>query len=313
MYSKILVALDGSETAEQVLPYARLLAKGLRIRVELVRVLEPLPLALVEVSYSVAQDTARLRRQAEEYLSALANRLYQDDDVPVTSLLLEGSPASAIIHEAAKDPATLIAMATHGRSGVTRWALGSVTDKVLHVASNPLIIIRALAHTPSPNTVALKRVIVPLDGSPTAEEALPHALALAKPLGLTMTLLRVVPTAADYYRYVGLVGGPYMDIAREADEEASRYLEQTAQQMRALGAPPVEPLLCHGPPADAVVDTSKQFKDNLIGHDHPRAHRGGALAPGQRHRSRSEQRGLPRPRHPSQRDIRQIKSERSEL
>jgi nucleotide-binding universal stress UspA family protein len=70
-------------------------------------------------------------------------------------------------------------MATHGRSGMQRWLLGSVADKVLHRSTNDVLVIRATDQGKTDGEASLKKVIVPLDGSPLAEKVLPHVVDLA--------------------------------------------------------------------------------------------------------------------------------------
>ena len=84
-----------------------------------------------------------------------------------------GKAEELIIDKAAADKDTLIVMATHGRSGIQRWLLGSVADKVLHGSTNHLFLIRATEQGKTDGEAALKKVIVPLDGSPLAEKILP--------------------------------------------------------------------------------------------------------------------------------------------
>ncbi len=103
-----------------------------------------------------------------------------------------GIPAQHIISESKKVAGTLIVMATHGRVGVGRWVMGSVTDKVLHSVKTPLLII----HTEHKDAIldgSMDHIIVPLDGSERAELILPHALALAKGLDGKLWLVRVTP------------------------------------------------------------------------------------------------------------------------
>ena len=86
---------------------------------------------------------------------------------------------------------TLIAMATHGRSGLDRWLLGSVAEKVLRAAANPMLVVRAKEENPTWEMATLKRIIVPLDGSELSERILPYVEGLAKNLDLEVNLIGV--------------------------------------------------------------------------------------------------------------------------
>ena len=94
----------------------------------------------------------------------------------------QGKAAEIIVESAAKETTTLVAMATHGRSGLNRWLVGSVAEKVLRAAANPLLLVRAKEETPPWNMAALKSIVVPLDGSELAESVLPSVEEVAKNL-----------------------------------------------------------------------------------------------------------------------------------
>jgi hypothetical protein len=100
-------------------------------------------------------------------LDAVAERLQALGIVVHTEVLAAGDVASAIVARAERDPGTsMIAMATHGRSGLGRWLLGSVAEKVLQAVPRPLLLVRARASMPAmPIDVSYRRILVPLDGS----------------------------------------------------------------------------------------------------------------------------------------------------
>ena len=161
-------------------------------------------------------------------------------------------------------------MVTHGRSGLGRWVLGSVTDKVLHGASNPLLITHAQADGSSPSSVSLKNLIVPLDGSPLADQVLPHVEALAPALGLNVILVRVTASADEYYRYIdmsmgaGIDTGRFEQYAKEAEEEAATYLQKVKTQLDAKGITSVEERLISGNAARAILDLAQETPDSLV-------------------------------------------------
>ena len=144
MYSRIMVPLDGSKLAEQALPYASLLARAFNIPVNLLNIFDPAPPQFADPSHGLyeTQITASFHDTAIDYLEGAGSGL-KETGITVSCDVHEGNPADHIINEAGKNPNTLIAMATHGRTGVGRWVLGSVTDKVLHATINPLLITHA--------------------------------------------------------------------------------------------------------------------------------------------------------------------------
>ncbi len=137
MYSKILVPLDGSKLAEQVLPYVRLLAGAVKIPIELLGVIDLGGIAATTGSHRarylgmLANDA---RRASESYLERVSVSI---PGIAVTRSVETGNPEQIIIEKEATDKSALIAMATRGRSGVNRWLLGSVAEKVLRGAGNP--------------------------------------------------------------------------------------------------------------------------------------------------------------------------------
>jgi nucleotide-binding universal stress UspA family protein len=101
----------------------------------------------------------------------------------VETTAAEDDAVGAIMAAADQDPDTLIAISTHGRSGVGRWLLGSVTDKVVRHATHPTLVVRSREGQVAPATPKLDRIILPLDGSEMSSTAIPYAVDLAKALG----------------------------------------------------------------------------------------------------------------------------------
>ncbi|MBI4298543.1 MAG: universal stress protein [Chloroflexi bacterium] len=265
MYDRILVPLDGSQMAEQVLPYALLLAKGFRSRVALFRVIEPMQSSVADPDQirHLDQVVADLHAKGESYLQGITLSP-RDTTEPASLKVVEGDPASQIVGEADKDPNTLLAMSTHGRSGVTRWLIGSVTDKVLLATDKPLLLVRAKEEKAPTLNVNLRTLVVPLDGSPLAEEILPHAAALAKALSLNVVLLNVIPDPKIYYDYVNYPAPSYEFSAKEMEAPAKDYLQSIAQKLRLQGTPSVEQKVVHGDPASAIVDLTTKMPDCLV-------------------------------------------------
>ena len=264
MYTRLLVPLDGSELAEQVLPPVRSLAKGLHARVDLLRVFSPVTPDLIDPAHGQYVDRVAeaLRVQAQDYLDAVAAPLRREG-IAVACEVHEGNAADLIVRAAEWEPGTLVAMATHGRSGIGRWVLGSITDKVLHATTKPLLVVRARQGAP-PAGAPLRSVIVPLDGSPLAEQVLPHAAALAEALALRVVLARVSPTTEELYRASGFLGGMYQDIATQVEEEAQHYLREVGARLREQRGLSVEERLLRGHPAGAIVELAQETPGTLV-------------------------------------------------
>jgi nucleotide-binding universal stress UspA family protein len=144
MYShrRVLVALDGSPTAEAVLRFLLEIAGPLDMTVVLIRVLEPIPPMVIEgVRHLVLEDVGSRRRDAEEYLAPIAAAL-RAQGVDVSWQVRRGRAAEEILAAAAESNVDLIAMATHGRTGLGRLLFGSVAEAVLRQAPVPVFMIR---------------------------------------------------------------------------------------------------------------------------------------------------------------------------
>ena len=275
MYSRILVPVDGSSLSEQVLPYVQQLGLGLSIPVTLMTVVEPSPpgIDLHLGPSSQEQDTVRHRADhAIAYLNSLADA-FRSDGLTVSTLTPSGAPAQEIIQEAEREADTLIAMSGHGRSGVARWWLGSIADRVLRTAGSPLLLIRFHEDERSTHAQGFSRVVVPVDGSPLAEEILPHVAHITKALGMAVDLVRVVPTMAEYlalaapsanYGAASLDTASLEEAFKYNEEEANRYLERVREDLLKQGVGRVETHCLRGDPASSIIDLATETPDRLV-------------------------------------------------
>jgi nucleotide-binding universal stress UspA family protein len=142
MYRRVLVPLDGSMVAEGIIPFIMEIAGPLDMQVVLVRVLVPVPPMAVEGTRQVViEDFEKRRVEAEEYLSAMASEL-RAKGVRATTEVRRGEPVAEILAGARDAEADLIAMTTHGRSGLGRLLFGSVAEAVLRQAEMPVFLMR---------------------------------------------------------------------------------------------------------------------------------------------------------------------------
>jgi nucleotide-binding universal stress UspA family protein len=143
VYQKILVPLDGSELANCIVPHVKTIADGCNTKeVILLHVIEPIYYALVGSPLIDAEAIQEeLRKKAEEYLRQTRS-LLDKKGLGIRAEVKEGSPAETIVDFAQENQVSLIVMATHGRSGIRRWFLGSVADKVVRSSHVPVLLIR---------------------------------------------------------------------------------------------------------------------------------------------------------------------------
>jgi nucleotide-binding universal stress UspA family protein len=275
----IVVPLDGSVIAEQVLPHVRQLAAILAARVYLLRVISDEEVARVlahdgELLYELGGrspletvNTQRigdlLRQRGADYLAACAAQL-REAGIEVEELVRDGSPAEQIVAAAEHDKDTVIAMATHGYSGLRRWTLGSVADKVLHAATTPIFLMRAIE--PPASVRPWKRILVPLDGSALAEQALPLAIALASRTLAELMLLQVAVPLVDYVPGLSPFNRPiptsiaFPDLLRE---QAQQQLTTTINRFGTREVA-ITPVVLFGYPAEMIVDAAIERQADLI-------------------------------------------------
>ena len=250
MYSKVLVPLDGSKFSEQILPLVRRIAEAMLIPVELLLVTEP-----------DARPPLSTQPPVSDYLESVEKK-YFAAPTRVIRIAARGKPADVIIDHAEAEHSCLIAMATHGMTGLRRWLLGGVASKIVQSSQNPLLLMR-------PNDdaaqVALDTVFVPLDGSALAEQALPHVAGLAKAMKLEINLVRVYTLPTTGF----LVGEAIIaqDSNRLRDEirrEAETYIDGKVDEMRGEGLANVIATIIEGDPASEIIDLGLKTPNDLI-------------------------------------------------
>ena len=145
MYKTILVPLDGSARAEAILPHVQGLAKALSSKVILLEVLDPTVAAVPPYDFVPVVDAEELAKQTAAVDTYLAKfvKTFQEQGIEAIEITEPGAPVRTILDVAARENADLIAMASHGRSGLARVFYGSVSAGVLQQADRPLLIIRA--------------------------------------------------------------------------------------------------------------------------------------------------------------------------
>lgn len=264
MYTKILVPLDGSKLSEGILPHARSFARALKVPVELLHAIEP---EIINTFSDPGRGRfvdiveADMKRNTVAYLESVRHSFPDPSIVQPFAVL--GKPAEVIMDRAAAQPGTLIAMATHGRSGIRRWLLGSVADKVLHATTNHMLFVRPSDESKREGEATLKTVLVPLDGSGLAEKVLPYITALSKKMKQEVILLRVFSVPIQTFGEDAYM--PRIDqIAASIREEARGYLGAKVEQLQAEGLEKVSDVLLEGDAAEQIIDFARKTPDNTV-------------------------------------------------
>jgi nucleotide-binding universal stress UspA family protein len=266
MYSKIVVPLDGSPAAECALPLVRTLARRLTLPVTLFGVID-----LREISRDVtAADgllfldgmVAQESRRMADYVNKMAESL---GAVALTAPSDKGA-AETIVETAAADKNSLIVMATHGRSGLNRFLLGSTAEKVLRASDNPVLLVKATETAVGAGEAALTSIVVPLDGSELAERVLPAVTELAQKLDLEVILMRAyaIPYGA-YSAGEGFYDPVHLEtLLTMVKQEAFEYLETKVAELQRQGLSKVSFVAKEGLSADEIIKLARETPANLV-------------------------------------------------
>jgi nucleotide-binding universal stress UspA family protein len=238
MYDSVLVPLDGSTFAEQALPLALELCRrsGATLHVVLVHdAFAAVPQYGEPPVLDHSVDVAS-RRQEEEYLEAVARPL-ANAGVVVVSRLLEGPVAHSLTEYARVSGIELVVLTTHGRGVFSRFWIGSVADRLLRQLELPMLVLRPHASRGAPAASQLRRIMVPLDGSPLAEAVLGPALRLGELLGAQFTLYSaVVQTPPIQLPYPGIMVIPEQPaVTSMLERQAAEYLDGLAKTLTDRG------------------------------------------------------------------------------
>ena len=248
MYERILVPLDGSELAEQSIPYVERLAQKLKSEVIL-------------ITGCLPGDS--LERALTEYIERRAEKI-QSLGVNTRSLCIVGEPADSIINFAGKNNVGLIVISTHGKTGVSHWPLGSIASKVVQRSNIPVFLVRSSQTGKAPADNELGKILVTLDGSRFSEAIIPYAEKLAKSMNGEVTLFRVIEQAKlpqlaayrDREKYE-------KDFMAKMEREAERYLDKKKTALENKGVNANSAFLI-GKPVETILQYTEDKSANLI-------------------------------------------------
>ena len=253
MFKRIMVPLDGSELAERALTPALSMAKhtGAELLLLNAPMIAPALTAVVHTYDLPTFDLSmkKMHAEGEEYLTHKRDTL-RHNGVVIRKQVVEGDPATVIVETAAEERVDLIIMSTHGYAGLERWVMGSVTERVLQQAPCPVLVVRSRQ--------PITKVVITLDGSELAEQALAPGLATAACFDAPVTLLRVKeqnnqpnPQFVRQLEHVEAGLGQHMldDFYANADNYLERKRIEGQDTYRHL-----ESVTMQGAPANLIVD-----------------------------------------------------------
>ena len=263
MFDKVLVPLDGSELAEGSLDPALTIVRrpGGEVILLHVPIFRPVMvpgtagygLVLPEQAFDLKN-----RDEIQIYLEGI-KQTRQEPDFSIRIKVLEGDVAGNIVDLAVEEEVDLIVMTTHGYSGFTRWMLGSITERILRNAPCPVLVVRCADK--------LNRVVIPLDGSRLAEQALEPGLEVARQLGGRVTLLRVDDGSGLSTVDRGMLDIAHHGLSQQIDPEtggdAVHYLENVAQRYRTPSLE-IDTAVVTGSPAQGILEYVEANQIDLI-------------------------------------------------
>lgn len=237
--------LDPDRVTHCAIPYGRALAARQRVPLVLGSVVElgDYLRSFLEAEGERAQELAR--RWAAEREEALRRLAQAITDVPVKIEVRVGDPARQIAAMADELPASVVAMTSHARIGISRLLVGSVTFSAVQRIGCPVLVVRARTPAPAPNTmVTLTPVLVPLDGSSPAEESLDAVVRVLGADGLALHLLHVQTAATE-------------------GRDWETYLQNLAQRLSSQGMT-VTWSVRQGHVAETIAQAAAETKSGLI-------------------------------------------------
>lgn len=233
MYTRILVPVDGSEFAEQMIPHASAIAKATGAGLALLRIV------------SDPVDQAGAREQVERLASGIGGE--------GLCVVARGEVADAIRTEADRVPGTLVALTSHGRSGAAEAIFGSVALEVLRELRGPLLVYRPHAKAADAGAPKIGRVVLPLDGSPESESMVPQAAEFAKWLGARVLVVSVLDPRQRID--AGIPAG---------DVQESSYVHGRAQDIAQRYGVATSWETLHGDPKEAIPQFVRSLGDAML-------------------------------------------------
>jgi nucleotide-binding universal stress UspA family protein len=251
-----LIPLDGTKLSESAYAMLPLVSQLGIDRIRLVSVWE----SAAEGSDSGKDDEINeVAEKGRSYLDAYLKQqaeLVTAKGFQVETVVHIGRPADAIL-EATQD-VDIIVIATHGRSGISRWWLGSVADEVIKGSSCPCLVIGPNVETDLEN-FQIKRILLPLDGSENAEEAIPLAAFIADKTNASIDVARAMSlTSVSYDPGMGMYSA---DLVTSMEEAVKAYLQSIAEKLKGRT---VETTMLMGSSGEMLLEHLKENPADLV-------------------------------------------------
>lgn len=261
MYRSILVPLDGSLPSEQALPYAAALARRSGATLQLAYVHTPLLLA--EGAMYLGTPDVQMWEEERKYLFTIVDRLKKAGVEKASGHILEGPIAETLQEQALAERCDLVVMTTHGRGPMSRFWLGSIADQLVHRLPVPLLLIRTNEEAPSSIVEpTIRDILVAVDGNPASEQILEPVGELAKILGASCTLIRVLPAVAP--PSVKDLPEVAVELADKLRAEAHVYLKRLATSLHDRGIASRTRIVANVSPVEAILHESASGEYGML-------------------------------------------------
>jgi nucleotide-binding universal stress UspA family protein len=260
VFKKILIPLDGSKIAEAVIPFAREIAARSGAEILFVTAVQQVGVWDAALSLQVMKRDSEI---AADYL-ATVEKAESGEGRKVATQVLDGDAAEAVLAAADNAGADLIAISTHGRSGISRWLFGSVATRILEHASVPLLVLRPKEGedrgAPGP---VVKKILVPLDGSEVAMSILPVVEEFAKTMGASLVLYHSVAPLSAYPGFESAGAAALGEAVEEMQRQAREILARAAQEVKSRGVEATA-VVSLGTTVDGVLRAADEIDVDLI-------------------------------------------------
>jgi len=250
---KLLLATDGSLFSEGAIREAIRLAKKCSSRLSAISVIEANP-EYAAIAPQLLEKSEKAAREHLEFVKAQAKK----EGIECSTSILEGEDSyQYITDEAVKQKMSMIIMGRRGRTGLKRLAMGSTTARVIgHAPCNVLVVPRAAI-------VEFKSIVVATDGSPYSTAAASEAIGIAKKNNSKLTVISVVPAELATPTDIDFAAGQYELLAEKEMQVAEKNAKAVKEAATKEGVA-VQAFVMTGKPADAIIETAKDKKADLI-------------------------------------------------
>jgi nucleotide-binding universal stress UspA family protein len=260
-FQSILVPLDGSLLAEQAIPVALAIAERARSKIKLVLVHQPL---LLDVGAAYTNMELMMEKADRDYLRSVAARVRAGLGRALSSAVLQGPIVQTLTSYVRELSIDLVVMTTHGRGGIRRAWLGSVTDQLIRTLDVPVLAVRA-REDGSGEPMIVPDILVPLDGSPLAEAVLEPAAAMARLWDAELTLVQIVqPVLLTTEPALPFPSGYDEQLTNMERDAAQDYLHDIAERLRNQGVKASGVAVLGGATANTVLDMARPDRVGMV-------------------------------------------------